>query len=203
MLVIKESNEDCKNMELLDLIPIDELTPAGRLKRIRDELLQSIKANKEQRLFGSALILLYAGIDIMASLTRPQNAKEVKNCDFKRWACEYLLPNSNLNCTEIDLYAARCGLLHSWSYDSRLSASGKARWIRYIFEDVDAVRRIMGKHEEQDTSIVVVKFDDLLEAFEKGTRKFLKSIENHPQNNTIIIERINSELIFFPLLITV
>ena len=190
-------------MELLDLIPIDKLTPIGRLKRIRDELLQSIKVNKEQRLFGSALILLYAGIDIMASLTRPQNANEVKNCDFKRWVCDYLLPNSNLNCTEIDLYAARCGLLHSWRYDSRLSASGKARRIRYIFEDIDAVRQIMDKLEEQDTSLVVVNFDDLLQAFEKGMRRFLKEIEHHPQDNTIIIERINSELIFFPLLITI
>ena len=189
-------------MDLLDLIPIDKLTPIARLKRIRDELLHTINICKEQRLFGPALILLYSGTDIMASLIRPPNADEVRRDDFLRWAGDYILPDSNLNCTPIELYAARCSILHSLRYDSGLSRDGRARRIRYIFDNADVVRENMEELERQDTSLVVVDFDGLLQAFENGVERFLENIENNPQDNTIIIERINNELIFFPLLDT-
>jgi len=186
---------ELSRMQLLNLIPKNLLRPEGRLKRVTKELLQAIRACSEQRLFGPALILLYAGIDMMASLSRRPDAKHVERKDFLKWVEDYLLPNANLSCAPIDLWAARCGLIHSLSYDSSWTDRDEARRIRYVFDDSDAVKRGMRRLEEQDTSLVVVSFGGLLQAFETAVEGFLRDIESMP----LALERINRELAFFPL----
>lgn len=188
---------------LFDSILREQLEPLGRLRKITGELIQSIKICKEQRLFGPALISLYAGIDILASLNRLAGKDYVTRSDFIQWVEDYVLPNSNLLCTAIDLYAARCGVLHSLRYESTLADEGKARKIRYIFDNVDVVRHIMDNLEKQDSSIVVVDFTELNQSFELGVENFISQLENNPQNNKIILGRINTELIFFPLVFTI
>jgi len=41
-------------------------------------------------------------------------------------------PQTQVGCTPDDLYAARCGLLHSGSAESRLSREGKASPLWYV-----------------------------------------------------------------------
>ena len=60
-----------------------------------------------------AMILVYSGIDAFAWLNRPGNIEDVRRTDFEQWVDTYLLPDSGLNCSSSDLYAARCGLVHS------------------------------------------------------------------------------------------
>jgi len=77
----------------------------------------------------SCLTLLYSAIDIFASLERQPN-KGTRG-SFVRWVDTYMLPNSALQFSSIDLYAARCGIVHAFSAESDLSRSGKARKIVY------------------------------------------------------------------------
>lgn len=51
------------------------------------------------------LILLYATIDILASLNRPEAKEDVTRQDFISWIDAYMLPRPPLNCTAVDLYA--------------------------------------------------------------------------------------------------
>lgn len=76
-------------------------------------------------------MLLYAQIDIAASLNRPVSKSQVTREDFKNWVNQYLLPNSNLDCSADDLYAARCGLLHTYMAESKASRAGKAKQTFY------------------------------------------------------------------------
>lgn len=58
----------------------------------------------------AALMLTYAAIDQMSWLSIPGDMSSGK--DFKTWVKKYMLGNSNLVCSEDDLWAARNGLLH-------------------------------------------------------------------------------------------
>lgn len=44
-----------------------------------------------------------------------------------------MLKPGTLSCTEADLYAAKCSVVHSFTPDSDLTKAGKARVIGYAF----------------------------------------------------------------------
>src|SRR4051794_28242930 len=75
--------------------------------------------------------LIYSAIDQLACLDRAPEHKDVQRDDFIKWVDTYLLPGSGLNCSAIDLYGARCGVLHSQSPQSRLSRLGEAKQLCY------------------------------------------------------------------------
>ena len=82
----------------------------------------------------AALILLYAGIDIIASI---ELKKGNNKTSFMHWADAYLIPAGSLDCTSLELYSARCGILHTMTAESDLSRSGQARAIYYSWGDAD------------------------------------------------------------------
>jgi hypothetical protein len=82
----------------------------------------------------AALILLYAGIDIIASI---ELKKGNNKTSFTSWADAYLIPAGSLDCTSLELYSARCGILHTMTAESDLSRSGQARAIYYSWGDAD------------------------------------------------------------------
>lgn len=68
------------------------------------------------------LTLLYSGIDVIASLERKPG--EGACAAFVRWTEENLLKVHPLQCTGLELYAARCGVVHTLYFRVRLVASG-------------------------------------------------------------------------------
>mgnify|MGYP001581182217 CR=1 FL=1 len=97
------------------------------------ELLLSI-----QKCFESAkdlrtpgLILIYATIDIMGSLERPEGRDQSSKEDFRAWADKYVIGNARLECTSLDLYAARCAIVHTFTANTKLVRSGRAVRILY------------------------------------------------------------------------
>ena len=95
------------------------------------ELVSSIDICRKDRKLTPSLILLYSTIDIMAWLDRDENHKDVRRSDFIKWVETYLLPNYRFSCTALDLYAARCAIIHSYSSESSLSRNGEANMIFY------------------------------------------------------------------------
>src|SRR5256885_1307348 len=77
------------------------------------------------------LILLYSLVDTMAWLSLPEGVEDVKGTDFIGWVRTYGLEQRVAPCTADELYGARCGLLHSFSPDSRRSRRGGIRPIYY------------------------------------------------------------------------
>src|SRR5664280_369361 len=84
------------------------------------------------------LILLYSGIDVFASL-EAQPGQSTKDA-FLYWVEAYMLKGRSLSCSALDLYAARCGIIHAFSWSSDLSRSGKARKIMYAWGTADAAK---------------------------------------------------------------
>src|SRR5438270_13604050 len=87
---------------------------------INSGILRPIQLLTKESHIWSALILLYAAIDAMAYMSLPETETYVRPVDFIRWVDKYMISTGWLNVTSRELYAARCGLLHTFSPYARL-----------------------------------------------------------------------------------
>jgi len=122
------------------------------------------------------LTLLYSGMDVMASLDL--RASENNRDSFVRWVDAYLLKDSPIECSALDLYAARCGVVHTFTADSRLYQEGRAKKIAYAWGlgSVNNLRRVSDELGYQDWRTVHI--GDLVVAFKHGVANHLDHIEN-------------------------
>jgi len=107
-----------------------------------------------------ALILLHSALDTVGWLDSSERfATRRSFCD---WADMYLLTSGEFDCTAIDLYAARCGLLHTLSPDSTLADDGRARQICWAWGDARLEDLRVGiKETEKEDVYVAVHVNDL------------------------------------------
>jgi hypothetical protein len=136
-------------------------------------------------LFTESLVLLYAGIDALAWLALPSG--DVNGSDFVKWVNTYLLPDSGLQCTAEDIWAARCGLLHSSIAESRKSREGAAREISYLLnDDGQALVHVMAK---TPLPAINIRIDHLIAAFRKAIDSFQSAIGQQPELARQVYER--------------
>ncbi|MGD0775521.1 MAG: hypothetical protein ABSC05_22120 [Candidatus Solibacter sp.] len=97
------------------------------------QLIIAIDYCFEKRLIAPTLALLYSGIDTMAWLGLPDDRQDVTGEDFVQWTDRYLLPDSGISCTALDLYSSRCGIVHSMTGESRAIRRGVAQRVFYAW----------------------------------------------------------------------
>jgi hypothetical protein len=145
----------------------------------------------EKGLFMPSLILIYSGIDTLASLNRPQEKEKVTRSDFKIWCTDYLLPGSNLNCSATDLYAARCGILHTSTAVSDLSKKDEASEIIYYIGDIseqqNTYQRIIDEKYPRKT--IIVDIANLEKAFKSSYFSFAAELETNQVKRDLVYER--------------
>jgi hypothetical protein len=56
--------------------------------------------------YASGFLLLYTSIDILASLTRPENTEATDSTFFKGWVASYMLPKLGVPLSADDLWGA-------------------------------------------------------------------------------------------------
>jgi len=157
------------------------------LEKNLNNIIKSIELCLNAKLQISSLVLLYSGIDIMAWLNRPVSEEFATKKDFIRWVDDYLLPNPNIKCEAIDLYAARCAIIHSYSFSSRLSEEGKAKEIYYAWGKAN----VKSLQNDIDSSAIAIHINDFLEAFKEGVEKFKLSIKSDKEKEKIVCGRAN------------
>ncbi|MEX2181392.1 MAG: hypothetical protein WD771_05075 [Gemmatimonadaceae bacterium] len=145
-----------------------------------DQSFASLRVLLDKGHIQSFLVVLYSTIDAAAWLS-VEHGGDVTKKDFVRWVDEYLLPQSGLDCSALDLYAARCGVLHSFSAYSALQRKGKARPISYALGSgsLPALRRLIAVSDEKEA--VAVQLEDLANAVVRGWERFHASIESNPR----------------------
>jgi hypothetical protein len=136
------------------------------------------------------LVLLYATIDIVASLDRPVSKENADRKDFMSWVDAYVLRGSSLRSSATDLYAARCGLLHTYTPESRLSREGTAKEIYYAWgtgkaEDLEEAMN----RSNLKTPTVAVHADELLRAVGRGFDKFFRDLSKDPRRAARVYDR--------------
>jgi len=148
------------------------------------QLLDSIKTCLENKYITPSLILIYSGIDILSWLGNENG--DVKKADFISWSNEYLINESKLICSGEDLYAARCGIVHSMSPESNLSRKGEANRIFYAWGNRDTLDLKEKIDEMQKDDIIVIHVNDLFEALINGFDKFLEYVDSNSNKIELI-----------------
>ena len=154
---------------------------------IHEQIKKGIRVTLNNDCFGSAVILIYSGIDAMAFLNMPKDQEDVTKNDFIEWADRYIRFACKDQLTGNDLYGARCGMLHNYSAFSRMSRNGECRNIGYINKSVPEVRY----NPDVSESLVLVSVPALAEAFFDGVYQFLNDIFSNQEKAEIAKERFN------------
>jgi hypothetical protein len=138
--------------------------------------IQAINLCLENHLRIPALVLIYTGMDVMANLSRPQEKEQANRRDFEIWAETYMDCMARFGVSGLDLYAARCAIVHSYTFDSALSRNRMARRIIYAWgnkkvEGPNAVLAHVGFREK------MIKIEDLFLAFATGIDTFRRRLD--------------------------
>jgi hypothetical protein len=136
---------------------------------IQDGIKEDINAAMAANRFRAAITLIYAGMDAMAALSRPEGQDDVKGDDFVAWADRYVRFPCREQVTGLDFYGARCAVLHTYGLDSRLSRQGRCRQIGHVDQAVPEVRFAPSISRD----LVIVSLVALRDAFFSGIDRFL------------------------------
>jgi hypothetical protein len=136
-------------------------------------MLRGIEVMLEEQCLMSAVALIFSTIDSLSALDRPVEAQSTCREVFIKWANEYLLKPNLLHCTAIDLYAARCGVLHTYSAESDLTRIGKAKKLIYEWRSGPDAGTAVPIPEEA----VIIQVEVLHHSLREGVRRFLKDAE--------------------------
>ena len=148
----------------------------------------------------AALILIYSGIDAIASLEKPEGPGKVQG-HFVDWVETYM-EFKNGRVTGVELFAARCGMLHAYSPISDLSKKGKARLIGYT---VGGGPDVSESPDVKDQ--VLLSVEGLAFAFFRGIVNYFEILKTDTEKRSAITPRLllmfqeldlNTELITAP-----
>jgi hypothetical protein len=135
----------------------------------------------------AALAMVYVGLDTMALLACPVGQQSQSRADFIAWVDQYLKadPASEYQYEGIDVYAARCAVLHS--YGSVADLHRKANPPRkFGYTD-------NGLHKKDDAErFVIISVAVLIHDFSKAMRKFVNEIRTDPELKRRVDSRVGS-----------
>jgi hypothetical protein len=139
------------------------------INAINSNIRRGIEVTVANGCYGSAVVLIYSGMDSMAYLAMSECQTEVTRKDFIDWADRYIRFPCKDQLTGADLYGARCAMVHTYSVYSRMSREGKSRLIGYMDKSVPEVRYNPAVNKQ----LVLVSVPALAEAFFQGIDRFL------------------------------
>ncbi len=142
----------------------------------------------------AAVKLTYAGIDTMAYLGMPSSQTDVTREDFVKWAERYIHFPCKEQLSGLDLYGARCSVLHAHSSASKLSRGGKCRMVGYVDQRVPEV----AYQPEVSKEFVIVSIRGLVEAFFTGIDWFLIDLFVNREKATVAENRLQNMLHTLP-----
>lgn len=135
-----------------------------------------IQACLEKRAITSALVLTYSAIDTTGWLDSTEQYST--GTSFIAWTERYLLPTKPFKCTSKELWAARCGLLHTHSPESKLTDKKEARQLCYSWGSADAsLLEAVVAHEGNEDKYVAVNVHDLCDGWRIGLRHFFEELD--------------------------
>jgi len=164
---------------------------------------KAIKLLQKEKLQVQALILLYSLIDAISFLAMDSNKKTNTRTDFMNWVDNYIIPILGYDITSLDLYAARCGILHASIAESKLILEGNAAPIFYSWGNksplelqgiIDANKEIFHYKKKP----VVISIEVFLSVVIRGWERYQKDLLADEKSNSKILKTIKkrSGLIF-------
>ena len=144
--------------------------------------------------WGSAVILIYSGIDAMAFLALPKDKVEVVETDFVGWCEKYIRFPGDEQISGMELYSARCGMVHTFGVESRKTRQNKCRLLGYT----DRCDPAILYSREQRPDFALVSMEALANAFSAGVDKFLVDLFADSTQSAVAERRLNKLVVAFP-----
>jgi hypothetical protein len=152
--------------------------PGGQILSWFKKQLKAIATLWDAELPEALLIVVYSGIDAFGLLAAPPKVLDANRTTFKQWCEDYILPRLQTveggAITAVDLYAARCGVLHTSTPLSSLERDGNACQLFYEFKGKTGVNMILSARQMP----LRVDIEKLTMAFKEGDVAFLKDLQN-------------------------
>jgi hypothetical protein len=153
------------------------------LIRNSQQLFEAIDSCLNKKLLLPCLSLVYTGMDVHASLE--QRPDERVRGAFTRWVDRYVVRGDCLPCSALELYAARCGVLHTFTANSELFRSGKVRQIFYAWGTA-RVEALQESIDALDRHVLAVHVSDLVSAFRQGVADYFEEIADSPKLQAVV-----------------
>lgn len=142
-----------------------------------EEIVLALNLCQEKNLVLPTLMILFTAIDSAGHLY--SNNKSVRK-RFIEWVDKWMIGDNKQSFSSIDLYSARCGILHTLTANSSLVDERKAKKGIYIYKDATEDETINALGKEILTEYFVVKIEDLIKLFYKGFLNFFDTILKDP-----------------------
>lgn len=167
----------------------DGTKPGGQLLEWFKKQLNAMGILWDAELPEAMLTIVYAGIDTFGLLAAPAEVCDANRSTFKQWCEEYILPRINTDegnkITADDLYAARCGVLHSSTPLSKMEREGKACQLFYEFKGKIGVNMILNAQQKP----AHIDIGKLAMAFKEGGLAFLINLKGDPAREQLAHSR--------------
>lgn len=139
------------------------------------------------------LVIIYSTIDTCGLLDAHPGQDAASSDSFKAWVEAYVLAGNTLDFNAVDLWGARCSVLHTFTAESKLSKVRKARELQYYTGEKSAPKikefiEFINKHEEG--KYLAVHYGDLVAAVLKGMGKFVPALVAKCEGDAIYSERL-------------
>ena len=158
------------------------------------DIREGIQTVLDKKCYGATLVLIYAGIDAMANLARPEGQVQVHPDDFVAWVERYLKVAADEKISGAEWYSARCAVLHTYGVESNLTRGGNARMLGYMAGGYPPVKY----DPKVDQNLVIVDCVALAEAFLKGLAKFMVDLFADPEKRELNESRLRKLFINIP-----
>jgi hypothetical protein len=97
------------------------------------------------------LTIIYSGMDSFGLLAAPPGVLDASGNTFRQWCEKYILTRlqsvDGTPITSTDLWAARCGILHTSTPLSRLERDGKVRQLFHQFKAKTGVNMLLNARQ--------------------------------------------------------
>ena len=132
-----------------------------------------------ENLLPHSLVIIYSTIDTCGLLDAPPQQTAATGASFKAWVKNYVLSYPGLEFNEVDLWGARCAVLHTFTSESNLSFEGKARELQYYTGEKSAphIQQFISFTKSHDGGKhLPVHYGDLAEAVFGGMKAFIHDL---------------------------
>jgi hypothetical protein len=172
---------------------MNDLSEDPIINAINDGIRRSINVVMENKCYSAAVILIFAGIDAMSNIDRPENQDYNTASDFKNWVEKYFHVFGQIKITPDEWWAARNAIMHTYGAYSMYHARPGIRVLGWMVGSDPHIRFDGTKA----ANVAFVDIPAMRDAFFKGIEQFLIEGFADPSRKALFEKRLNELVMTF------
>ena len=147
-----------------------------------------------EQLILPALVLIFTAIDSIAWAASEDDNSGVGN-RFQSWVNTWMLQKYPLPCTAIELYAARCGVLHTLTPNADLNKDKNIRRISYAWGTANQKDLEESINRLEFPGLVAVHVNDIYSSLKNGFDDYIESLDKDLPKRERFIQKVSTHFV--------